>query len=50
MRVPFDSDSDTHEMFAERLRDIESVTDAALSRLDEQTLLKTLLDRVKKIC
>src|SRR5215469_9173874 len=33
---------------AERLRDIEAVTDAALSRLDEQALLETLLDRVKK--
>jgi len=33
---------------AERLRDIEAVTDTALSRLDEQALLDTLLDRVKK--
>ena len=33
---------------AGRLRDIEAVTDAALSRLDEQALLETLLDRVKK--
>ena len=33
---------------ADRLRDIEAVTDAALSRLDEQTLLETLLERVKK--
>jgi serine phosphatase RsbU (regulator of sigma subunit) len=33
---------------AERLRDIEAVTDAALSRLGEQALLETLLDRVKK--
>jgi len=33
---------------ADRLRDIEAVTDAALSRLDEQALLETLLDRVKK--
>lgn len=32
----------------DRLRDIEAVTDAALSRLDEQALLETLLDRVKK--
>ena len=32
----------------DRLRDIEAVTDAALSRLDEQALLDTLLDRVKK--
>ena len=33
---------------ADRLRDIEAVTDAALSRLDEQALLDTLLERVKK--
>ena len=33
---------------AERLRDIEAVTDAALSRLDERALLETLLERVKK--
>ena len=33
---------------ADRLRDIEAVTDAALSRLDEQALLDALLDRVKK--
>jgi phosphoserine phosphatase RsbU/P len=34
---------------AGRLRDIEAVTDAALSRLDEQALLETLLDRVRKV-
>ena len=33
---------------AERLRDIEAVADVALSRLDEQSLLNTLLERVKK--
>jgi phosphoserine phosphatase RsbU/P len=33
---------------ADRLRDIEAVTDTALSRLNEQALLETLLDRVKK--
>ncbi len=33
---------------ADRLRDIEAVTDAALSRLNERELLDTLLDRVKK--
>jgi phosphoserine phosphatase RsbU/P len=33
---------------ADRLRDIEAVTDAALSRLNEQALLEALLDRVKK--
>jgi phosphoserine phosphatase RsbU/P len=34
---------------ASRLRDIEAVADAALSRLDEQSLLETLLERVKKV-
>jgi serine phosphatase RsbU (regulator of sigma subunit) len=34
---------------AGRLRDIEAVTDAALSRLDEQSLLNALLERVKKV-
>jgi phosphoserine phosphatase RsbU/P len=34
---------------ADRLRDIESVTDAALSRLDEHALLRVLLDRVKTV-
>jgi phosphoserine phosphatase RsbU/P len=32
-----------------RLRDIEAVTDAALSRLDEQSLLSALVERVKKV-
>jgi serine phosphatase RsbU (regulator of sigma subunit) len=32
---------------AEKLRDIQSVTDAALSRLDPQALLDTLVDRAK---
>jgi sigma-B regulation protein RsbU (phosphoserine phosphatase) len=36
-------------MAAGRLRDIEAVADAALSRLDEQSLLKELLERVKKV-
>jgi GAF domain-containing protein len=36
-------------MPADRLRDIESVTDAALSTLNEQSLLNTLLDRVKEV-
>jgi serine phosphatase RsbU (regulator of sigma subunit) len=31
------------------LRDIEAVTDAALSRLDEQALLNALLERVKSV-
>ena len=34
---------------ADRLRDIEVMTDAALSRLDEQALLDALLERVKKV-
>ncbi|HVT67877.1 MAG TPA: GAF domain-containing SpoIIE family protein phosphatase [Trebonia sp.] len=34
---------------ADRLRDIEAVTDAALSRLGDRELLNTLLDRVKKV-
>lgn len=34
---------------AERLRDIEAVTDAALSQLDEQALLEALLKRVKSV-
>ena len=39
---------DAQATLADRLRDIEAVTDAALSRLGEQALLETLLDRVKK--
>jgi serine phosphatase RsbU (regulator of sigma subunit) len=39
---------DARTTAVDRLRDIEAVTDAALSRLDEQALLDTLLDRVKK--
>jgi putative methionine-R-sulfoxide reductase with GAF domain len=40
---------DTRRVTTDRLRDIESVTDAALSRLDEHSLLQALLDRVKKV-
>jgi serine phosphatase RsbU (regulator of sigma subunit)/putative methionine-R-sulfoxide reductase with GAF domain len=40
---------DTQAAPASRLHDIEAVTDAALSRLDEQALLRTLLERVKKV-
>ena len=40
---------DPRVTLADRLRDIEAVTDVALSRLGEQTLLETLLERVKKI-
>ena len=32
-----------------RLRDIEALTDAALSRLDEQALLRALLERVRQV-
>jgi phosphoserine phosphatase RsbU/P len=32
-----------------RLRDIEALADAALSRLDEQALLETLVERVKNV-
>jgi sigma-B regulation protein RsbU (phosphoserine phosphatase) len=46
---PTARDPDAHEVPAGRLRDIEAVTDAALSRLDEQSLLNTLLERVKKV-
>ncbi|HEY6495963.1 MAG TPA: GAF domain-containing SpoIIE family protein phosphatase [Trebonia sp.] len=49
MNVPFSRDSGAREVPADRLRDIESVTDAALSRLDEQALLRALLDRVKEV-
>jgi sigma-B regulation protein RsbU (phosphoserine phosphatase) len=49
VRVPFDRDLDTQGADADRLRDIESVTDAALSRLDEQSLLSALVERVKNV-
>ncbi|HEX4088173.1 MAG TPA: GAF domain-containing SpoIIE family protein phosphatase [Trebonia sp.] len=41
-------DPDATGLIADRLRDIESVADAALSRLDEQALLNALVERVKK--
>lgn len=47
MRSPKRSASEKE--LAERLRGIEAVTDAALSRLDEQTLLDVLLERVKTV-
>jgi phosphoserine phosphatase RsbU/P len=40
---------DAQGSLAGRLRDIEALADAALSRLDEQSLLETLLKRVKKV-
>jgi phosphoserine phosphatase RsbU/P len=47
--LPSARDRDAHPVPADRLRDIEAVTDAALSRLDEQSLLNALLERVKKV-
>jgi phosphoserine phosphatase RsbU/P len=38
-----------HTSLADRLHDVEAVTDAALSRLDEQALLSALLERVKLV-
>ena len=49
MTVPFARGPDAHGVAAGRLRDIEAVTDAALSRLDEQSLLSALVERVKKV-
>ena len=49
MVLPAASQSAPREGPESRLRDIEAVTDAALSRLDEQSLLETLLDRVRKV-
>jgi phosphoserine phosphatase RsbU/P len=47
--VPSARDPGTRRVPVGRLRDIEAVTDAALSRLDEQSLLRALLERVKKV-
>jgi sigma-B regulation protein RsbU (phosphoserine phosphatase) len=47
--LPADRDPYALGVHAGRLRDIEAVTDAALSRLDEQALLNALLDRVKGV-
>jgi phosphoserine phosphatase RsbU/P len=47
--VPSARDSGTRRVPVGRLRDIEAVTDAALSRLDEQSLLRALLERVKNV-
>ena len=49
MTTPFAGDPDAGGLAADRLRDIESVTDAALSRLDEQALLNALVERVKEV-
>jgi serine phosphatase RsbU (regulator of sigma subunit) len=40
---------DYHGELAARLRDIEALADAALSRLDEQALLEALVERVKNV-
>jgi sigma-B regulation protein RsbU (phosphoserine phosphatase) len=47
--IPFAEVPGARETSAGRLRDIEAVTDAALSRLDERSLLEALLERVKNI-
>jgi sigma-B regulation protein RsbU (phosphoserine phosphatase) len=47
--VSFADDPDGQGTAAGRLRDIESVMDAALSRLDEQSLLDRLVERVKNV-
>ncbi len=49
MTLPSAHDTDAHGAVVDRLRAIETVADAALSRLDEQSLLVALLDRVKKV-
>jgi serine phosphatase RsbU (regulator of sigma subunit) len=47
--IPFAGDPDAEGLASDRLRDIESVTDAALSRLDEYALLNALVERVKEV-
>jgi serine phosphatase RsbU (regulator of sigma subunit) len=47
--IPFAGDPDAEGLASDRLRDIESVTDAALSRLDEYSLLNALVERVKEV-
>ena len=49
MTASFADNGDGQGSAAGRLRDIESVTDAALSRLDERSLLDTLVERVKNV-
>ena len=49
MALPRAGRPDTREALAGRLRDIEALADAALSRLDERRLLETLLERVTKV-
>jgi serine phosphatase RsbU (regulator of sigma subunit) len=45
----FADDPGTRGLTADRLRDVEAVTDAALSRLDEQSLLDALVTRVRDV-
>jgi serine phosphatase RsbU (regulator of sigma subunit) len=47
--IPFAGDPDAGGLAADRLRDIESLTDAALSRLDEYALLNALVERVREV-
>jgi phosphoserine phosphatase RsbU/P len=47
--IPFAGDPGAGGLAADRLRDIESLTDAALSRLDEYALLSALVERVKEV-
>ncbi len=47
--LPPEPRPDSPEALADRLRDIEALADAALSRLGEQRLLETLLERVKTV-
>jgi sigma-B regulation protein RsbU (phosphoserine phosphatase) len=49
VNIPFAGDPDAEGLAADRLRDIESVTDAALSRLDEHALLNAVVERVKEV-
>ena len=49
MTIPFAGDPGAGELAADRLRDIESLTDAALSRLDEYALLSALVERVREV-
>jgi serine phosphatase RsbU (regulator of sigma subunit) len=47
--IPFAGDPGAGGLAADRLRDIESLTDAALSRLDEYALLSALVERVREV-
>ena len=49
MTIPFAGDPGAGGLTADRLRDIESLTDAALSRLDEYALLSALVERVREV-